>query len=466
MKVTQALSIAACAALLAAAAGIAAGIRFRDELVELATGRQMAPMAATAPASAPATGPVATAADEEGGEVYYTCGMHPQIVLPHPGVCPICGMPLTAVHLHHGSTISIDPVMVQNMGVRTVMAERGILRQTIRAVGTLTEPEQNHLEINLRVNGWIEKLYANQEGMPVAKGDPLFDLYSPEITAAADELITAHRAAEAGKNQAGENDGLLGGASAQVLAAARRKLSLLGLSDEQVAAIEKMDKAPATIKITSPMDGHIAQKSVIEGSAVKVGEKLMEIADRHTMWLVVQVYERQLGLVKAGAPVKATVAAMPGKVFEGKVDFIYPHLDPATRTAMVRVILPNPGHELHENMYAEAEIEGGDDQAAVVVPREAVIDTGVRQVVFVSKGDGKFLPQEVKIGRSGELSGGFGGMEGDTGAGQGEMVQVLSGLTENDAVVTSGQFLLDSESRLEEARQKFLPPPSQAGGAP
>jgi membrane fusion protein, copper/silver efflux system len=351
------------------------------------------------------------------------------------------------VHRSSGG-VTIDPVMVQNMGVRTAMPVLGKLQETVRAVGTLTEPEESHHEINLRVNGWIEKLYATQEGMAVTAGQPLFELYSPEITAAADELITARKAAVGAKG-----DPIMAEATKGALAAARRKLSLLGLTGEQVAGIEKMERAPATVTYVSPWDGHISEKKVIEGAAVKAGDEVLQISDRHTMWLIAQVFERELGGVKVGQKVMATVDAVPGKTFAGTVDFIYPHMDPATRTAQVRVVLENSGHVLHENMYAEARIEGtAPEQAAVLVPREAILDTGRRQMVFVALGNGHFAPRDVTLGRTGTLS-----------EGVGTRYVEVTGITVEDTVVTSGQFLLDSESRLEEARKKFMAP---VGGGP
>ena len=288
----------------------------------------------------------AKAASSMAATQLYTCSMHPQVIWDHPGNCPICGMVLTPMHMttHARATsgdadVVIDPVVVQNMGVRVAPVMRGELRETVRAVGTFEEPEQNHIEINLRVSGWIEKLYANQNGMVVAKGDPLFDLYSPEITAASDELIAARTAGDSATG--GEE--ILKSSAGALVSAARRKLELLGLTSEQIDGFEKMDAAPRTITYRSPIHGHVAEKSVIEGSAVKAGEKVMKIADRSVMWLQVQVYEQDLSLVKEGMPVSVQVTAMPGEMLEGKVDFIYPHLDMMSRTAMARVVLAERG---------------------------------------------------------------------------------------------------------------------------
>jgi membrane fusion protein, copper/silver efflux system len=416
-----------------------------------------------------ATAPVASAAAGAAADdvVIYQCGMHnPPYEQAGPGNCPLCGMPLQAVHVHRSqsSGITIDPVMVQNMGVRTAMPVLGKLQEAVRAVGTLTEPEESHREINLRVNGWIEKLYANQDGMAVTSGQPLFELYSPEITAAADELITARKATGnrggdkemGGQGDKGDASDLVAWGVGLAQEAARRKLMLLGLTEQQVAGMEKMERAPATVTIVSPSDGHISEKRVIEGAAVKAGDEVLQISDRHTMWLIAQVFEQQLGGVKVGEKVTATVDAVPGKTFAGKVDFIYPHLDPATRTAQVRVVLENPGHVLHQNMFAEARIEGTPPaQPAVLVPREAILDTGRRQMVFVALGNGHFAPRDVMLGRTGTLS-----------EANGTRYVEVTGITVDDTVVTSGQFLLDSESRLEEARRKFMQPAGGGSGSP
>jgi len=476
----------ALAGLVGGGVGLGLGIRFHGGLAGALPGRLGAYLAPNQ--SSLNNPPSATRAPSNDtpitleDTVIYQCGMHnPPYEQGTPGNCPICGMPLQAVHVHRGAGgasgvggITIDPAMVQNMGVRTAMPMVGKLQETVRAVGTLTEPEESHREINLRVNGWIEKLYANQEGMEVHPGTPLFDLYSPEITGAADEVIAARRNLDTARgmlsglsnrgsqgesvNRAAEHgtpDDFLVRASQSALSAARRKLGLMGLTEAQVAGIEKLDKAPLTVAIVSPMHGHISAKRVIEGGAVKAGDELMEISDLSTMWLIVQVFEQELGGVHVGQKVTATVDAAPGKVFEGTVDFVYPHLDTGTRTAQVRVVIPNADHSLHQNMYAEARIEeGGGAMPAVLVPREAVLDTGERQVVFVALGGGHFAARDVQVGRTGSLS----------AADATRYVEVLSGVTANDTVVTSGQFLLDSESRLEEARKKFATP--AADGTP
>jgi Cu(I)/Ag(I) efflux system membrane fusion protein/cobalt-zinc-cadmium efflux system membrane fusion protein len=358
--------------------------------------------------------------------------------------------PLAAVEGHESNVVTIDPVMVQNMGVRVAEVVEGELRQDVRVVGYLQETDSARRDINLRVSGWIEKLHADAEGVSVQKGQPLFELYSPELQVAIDELIAARKSLEA----------LPQGTDAQarqtmhtLYDAARRKLELWGLLAEQVESFSKLSKAPATVPIVSPIDGHVTQKNVYAGSAVKAGDLVLRLSDFSSMWLDAQVFERQLPLVKVGQKVKATVESQPGRVYEGEVTFLHPHIDPTTRTALVRITLANKDHSLRQGMYATVEVLVAPAAPGPLVPREAVLDTGTRRVAFISLGHGRFEPRNLKLG-----------LTGDEG-----LVQVLDGLSAGDQVVTSGQFLIDSESRLKEAVQKHLhgglAASAKAGGA-
>jgi RND family efflux transporter MFP subunit len=291
--------------------------------------------------------------------------------------------------------------------------------------------------VNLRVSGWIEKLYADVEGMEVRKGQPLFDLYSPEVQVAVQELIAARKALKALSPSADPDTRQT---SQGLFDAARQKLQRWGLTGGQVDALARQDQAPSTVAILSPIDGHIIEKRVYDGAAVKAGELVLRLSSRGTMWLDARIYEQDLPRVKVGQHVTAAIVAWPGKLFEGTISFIHPHLDDKTRSAMARVELPNPHHALRQGMYATVRISVPVAVDALTVPREAVLDTGQRQLVFVSEGAGHFAARQVSVG-----------VEGDGGT-----VQVLSGLKAGERVVTSGQFLLDSESRLKEAIQKHL----------
>ncbi len=362
----------------------------------------------------------------------WTCGMHPQVIQDHPGNCPICGMTLTPLRAGggtHDHGITIDPVIVQNMGVRTAVVVEAPLRSHVRAAGVLAEAQPSQHDITLRVSGYVQRLYADTEGMHVTAGQPLFDLYSAELEAAVGELIGARRARASGAGDA-------------LVDAARRKLRLLGLTDAQVERLATLDRPPATITFTSPVTGHLTVKNVVDGSAVTAGTQVMRIVDHTALWLDAQVFEQQLPLVRLGEQATATVTALPGRTFTGTVIFIHPHLDMTTRTAMVRLLVPNPQLELRPGMYATVTIDAEVAPSALLVSRDAVIDTGTRQVVFLARGAGRFEPRDVTLG-----------VAADDG-----MVQVLAGLQPGDTVVVSGQFLLDAESRMQEAIRKHLDP--------
>lgn len=414
----------------------------------------------------------------------WTCGMHPQVIQDHPGTCPICHMKLTPLassstsggdsqsgraiaywqdpttrppfvsdrpgrspsgnelvpvfddEVSAGAAVTIDPVVVQNMGVRTAVVVEGPLARTIRAVGYLEEPEPNQIDVNLRVSGWIEKLSADTEGMKVERGDPLFELYSPELTIAIEDLIAARKARDA--VPAGQDEAR---AMADTLyASIGTKLELLGIAKNDVDAFARMEHAPATVTFKSPIEGHVMEKRVVEGAAVKAGDSVMRLSDRSTIWLELRVFERDLPYVHVGSSVDATLDALRGRHLESEVIFVHPHLDPVTRTALVRTRLDNSTHELRQGMYATGEIHVEVAPRALLVPREAVIDTGDRKIAFVVRGKGRFEPRLVELGAVGANG----------------VVQVENGLAPGEVVVTSGQFLLDAESRIREAVQKHL----------
>jgi Cu(I)/Ag(I) efflux system membrane fusion protein len=414
----------------------------------------------------------------------WTCGMHPQVIRSEPGACPICGMALTPLAAQgvvqsvagreerkvrywwdpmmsppyisdrpgkspmgmdlvpvyedetpSGPAVVIDPVMVQNMGVRVAPVTRGPLRGIVRAAGYFAEAEPHQHDVNLRVSGWIERLYADTEGMHVNAGTPLFDLYSPELQVAVDELRAARRAQDAGTH-----DPETPTAAQALYAAAERKLLLFGVERAEVTRLAQLDRPPTTVRFYSPVTGHVVDKPVVDGSAVKAGDRVLRIVDHGLLWLDVQIYERQLPFVHLGQAATATAVGIPGRRFDGEVSFMHPHVEAMTRTAMVRVAVRNETLALRPGMYATVELTAELSPSTLLVPREAVIDTGTRQVVFVTLAHGHFDPREVTMGA----------------AGADGQVQILSGLREGDLVVTSGQFLLDAESHFRAAIQKFL----------
>lgn len=360
----------------------------------------------------------------------WTCSMHPQVIQKEPGVCPICHMQLVplksgAGSAHVSGALQIDPAIVQNMGVRTARVARGPLEREIRAAGFLKEAEPKVHEMNLRVSGWIEKLHADTEGMYVQKGDPLFEFYSPEIYQALSELISL-------KNRDGHGMALANTSA--------RRLELWGLTPAQIENYASKSEAPRTVTILSPAEGHILDKKVSEGAGVEAGMTLFTIVDHDLLWMDIALYELDVPYVALGQTVEASVESLPGDPLSGEIDFIYPHLDMATRTTAARLSIHNPGMKLLPGMYATARLDVILGEDVLLAPREAIINTGARQIAFVDAGGGHFQLRELHLGNQGSDG----------------MVEIMSGLSEGDLVVTSGQFLLDTESRLREAVQKFL----------
>jgi RND family efflux transporter MFP subunit len=273
--------------------------------------------------------------------------------------------------------------------------------------------------------------------MLLQQGKPLFDLYSPQLNLAIEELIAARRAA--GSAPPAPDSAARADADALFQAAAT-KLELWGLRRDQVDALAQLDRAPEAITFPSPITGNLVDKTIVEGAAVEAGMPVMRIVDYSTLWLDARVFEQDLPFVHLGQAVTAAFASEPGKTFQGQVIFIHPQVDPDNRTATVRIALPNPAFTLRPGMYATVQLEAELLPTATTVPREAVIDSGTRQLVFVPHEGGRFEPRPVRVG-----------LTGDDGA-----VQILQGLQPGEPVVVSGQFLLDSESRLREAIQKFL----------
>ncbi len=367
----------------------------------------------------------------------WTCGMHPQVIQDHPGLCPICHMELTPLGdtKAEDNAITIDPSVVQNMGVKTTIVGESALVRTVRAFGTVEEAESNVHEVNLLVSGRIRRLYADTEGMRIEKYAPLFDLYSPELHAAIDESIRLRRS-----TPSADPEGAAGGGRRSLYAASLQRLELWGLSSAQAERLSKLERAPRSVTFTSPIAGVLVEKNVVEGAAVRAGEAALKIVDHRVVWLEARVFEQHLAAVTLGQQVVATVDAFPGETFAAKVAFVHPHVEPDTRTAVVRIVVDNAAMRLRPGMFATVELELELATKTLVVPSESVIDTGTRKVAFVALGDGRFEPRVVQTG----LVDGVG------------HVQVLAGLQAGDDVVTSGQFLLDSESRMREAVQKFL----------
>jgi RND family efflux transporter MFP subunit len=394
-------------------------------------------------------GSAPAASDQAAAHIHklWHCGMHTQVIQDHPGNCPICGMALTEIEGSGDASqplvVTVEPEIVQNMGVRTAVLKRGPLHKTVRAVGVLKLAETGARDVSLKVSGWIDELYADQMGMHVHVGQPLFAVYSPEFQVAAEELISAVKSQQLGGDAAREQ-------AKRMAESARRKLKLWDVADEEIDAIAKADRPPKDVVIRSPVTGHVEEKEIVAGSAVQPGMRLMRIADHSKLWLDVQVYEDEAGMVKAGQVVVASIEGFGGASVKGAIDFVYPHVDPMTRTIAARLWLNNPDMTLKPGMFATAQIMTQPVDDALLCPREAVIDTGTRQIAFTTDGSGHFAPRDVRMG-----------MTGDD-----DMVEILSGLSAGETVVTSGQFLIDAESRTVEATRRLMAPPKAPATQP
>lgn len=371
---------------------------------------------------------------------YYTCGMHPWVILPGPGKCPICHMELTPLDpAKFTGEITIDPVVTQSIGVRVAPVESGPLTRAIRTVGNVDYDETAVRDINTRVDGWVEKLYVDYEGARVEAGEPLFDLFSRELYSAQEEYLIAYRASIA---KAPDTSFVpqVGRDSQSNLEAARRRLLLFGITPDQIATLERDGAVSQTMTITSPYAGLVTEKHAFEGMRVTPGMLTYRIADLSHVWVFATLYEYQLPYIHVGQKAVMTLPYIPGQEFEGEVTYVYPWLESKTREVRLRVEFDNPALLLKPGMFATVELQGRLAEDRTLVPREAVIATGEREVAFVSLGGGRFEPREVQTG-----------IRADNGR-----VEVLSGLRPGEMVVTSGQFLLDSEARIREALGKMI----------
>lgn len=345
-----------------------------------------------------------------------------------------------------GTAVRIDAAVVQNMNVRTAVVERRDLSKPIRTVGYLDYDQQQMVSVTTKYSGFIEKVYVNYVGEPVRRGQPLFEIYSPELVQTQEELLSALSFAQRLEGAPGDAR-----RRAEALAeAARTRLSYWDISPEQIRRIEEAEESVRTLTVTAPASGLVMKRMPgMEGMGVKPGMELFHIADLSSLWLSVEVYEDQLPWLREGSEAEITLAYFPGETFRGKVRFVEPQVQEKTRTVGLRVEVPNPGGRLRAGMYATVRFEPRMARDAVVVPRQAVIRSGDRNLLIVALGEGRFAPREVTLGAEGD-----------------EHVQVLSGVEPGETIVTSSQFLIDSESNLRAAIQKLVSGREGAGEQP
>jgi Cu(I)/Ag(I) efflux system membrane fusion protein len=382
--------------------------------------------------------------------------MHPGVQQDHPGECPICSMTLvpratlaTPAHEPDGGApvaglvpVTVTPDRQQLMGMRTAKVSREPLAPELRTIGTVTPSETGRAVVQSRTSGWIEKLLVTQTGQKVARGQVLATVYSPELLQAQQELLTAQHWAASGTPS---DPGIHGGSLAGVAGDARTRLELLGVAAPEIEAIAKSGEPMRAVPIRAPIGGVVVDKPAVQGMAVEPGLALFEIADLSRLWVVADVYEYEMARVTLGQVASFEVAAYPGERFTGKVTFVAPTLDASTRTLRVRVELARADARLKPGMYGNVVLAAAPAEA-LVVPAEAVVDTGEAQYVFVARDAGRFEPRRVTLGvRSGSK------------------IAVLGGVVEGETVVTTANFLLDSESRLHAAS---LGPGSADAGTP
>jgi Cu(I)/Ag(I) efflux system membrane fusion protein len=347
--------------------------------------------------------------------------------------------------------VTISPAAERRIGVTFAEATFGPLKRNVRTVGQLAYDETRVKAIAPRIDGWVDQLFVNFTGQAVRKGDPLFSVYSPMLVTAQQELLLAKRLLQ--EVQTGTPDAVQG--ATDLLESARRRLLYWEMPASEVRRIEETGEIEKTVTLRSPVNGVVVEKAVLAGQQIMAGQPLYKIADLSTVWLEGEVFEQDLPAVRLGEMVTAEFQALPGDLRRGRIAYIYPTLNPDTRTARVRVALPNPGLRLKPGMYATFRFESATS-SAVTVPRSAVLSTGKRDLVFVRQPDGRLAPRDVQLGVATD-----------------DRVQVLRGLTAGEMVVASATFLVDAESNLGSALGGMagmpgmdLSPPATAGGEP
>jgi len=431
----------------------------------------------------PFSGPASAHAEKQ----KYTCGMHPFIIQDEPGTCPICGMALTPLkegtagaaekpkgerkikywvapmdptyirdepgkspmgmdlvpvyedEAPAGAVIAIDPVVQQNMGVRTATVARRTLHRTIRTVGLVGYDEPRVYSVNAKVDGWIERLHVDETGQVVKKGQPLLEIYSPRLVSAQEEYLLALRNRATLKESAFPQ--IAEGAD-RLLESSRKRLKYFDISARQIADLEKSGTVRKTMTLYAPYKGIVTGKMAFEGQFIKAGMELFKISDISKVWVYADIYEYELPWVKVGQEAEVRLPFAGSKTITAKITYLYPYVEPKTRTVKARLEFANPGFELKPDMYVNVRIKGSEVSDVLSVPAEAVINSGEKRIAFIALGGGKFEPRQVKVGLQDE--------EG--------YLQIAQGLFEGERVVTSAQFMFDSESKLREAIQKMLEP--------
>jgi RND family efflux transporter MFP subunit len=434
--------------------------------------------------------------DGHGGGLW-TCGMHPEVIEDAPGQCPICGMDLVPLRQEEGpaatpstgerkilfyrnpmdptitspvprkddmgmdyvpvyadeaesaaaqgAVVTIDPAVQQNMNVLTESVERRDISHQIRTVGYLGYDQEKMVSVTTKYPGFIEETYVNYIGQPLKKGDPLFEIYAPELVQTEQELLAAKQYRASLASAPGD----VRRRAEALLEAARQRLAYWDISEEQVRRLEENGEVFRTLQILSPASGVVMKRMPgLEGMATRPGMELLHIADLSDLWLTVEIFEDQLPWLDIGSTATISLTYFPGEAFRGRVRYVEPEVSEKTRTVQLTLEVPNGRRRLRVGMYATVLFEPVAAEDVIAVPSEAVLRTGQRNVVIVALGDGQFAPRDVRLGPEGD---GF--------------TQVIDGLRDGEEIVTSAQFLIDSESNLQEAIQKMIAAKRSGGGS-
>jgi Cu(I)/Ag(I) efflux system membrane fusion protein len=376
--------------------------------------------------------------------LFYRNPMNPAVTSPVPAKDAM-GMDYVPVYAEDAAapqgppgTVSIDPVVVQDIGVRTAPAERRTLTREVHAVGRVAYDEEHLTRLHPKTEGWIEDLFVDKTGEPVAKDRILLNLYSPQLVTTQEEYLLAVKNARAMAHSTFPD---IRRGARELLASTEERLRLLDVPEHQIRDLEETGKVKKALHIHSPFAGVVVTVGAREGQYVTPQTELYAIADLSTVWVYVDVFEADLPWVREGDRADMRLAGVPGRTFSGRIAYVYPFVQPDTRTVRVRLVFPNPDGLLKPDMFADVTVHADRRVDVLAIPSEAVVRSGARDQVFVVRGPGRFEPRPVTLGLT---SGGW--------------AQILKGLEPGDRVVTSAQFLIDSESKLREATAKMMEP--------
>jgi RND family efflux transporter MFP subunit len=370
--------------------------------------------------------------------LYWYDPMHPQYRSDKPGTAPDCGMDLAPKYADEpaapqnmpAGTVQISPFKQQLIGVRTAPVTRRVLEKDIRTVGIVRPDESRIRKVHTKFPGWVDQLFVSYTGEPVRAGDPILSIYSPDLVSTQTEYLLARRGDQ--QLHGSPFPEAATGAKA-LLDAARRRLLLWDITPQQIRELEETGKPRTALTLHSPASGFVTVKDVYQGLYVTPDTELYTVADLSRVWVLLDIYENEMPSVHPGMPVTLRLRSQPGDSITGTIAYIYPYLDNQTRTNKARVEFDNPGLRFKPDMYATGEIHAALGER-LVVPKDAVLDSGTRQIVFAAIGDGFFAPREVRLGERGD-----------------DYAEVLEGVREGEQVVVGANFMVDSESQLKAA---------------